>query len=101
MCFDSLGGRKAAHTRGPRSCTRADAGTGGARGFRAVLGAYEAFDCRAHRCKSCATQTNLFGAALTVLRQGKGDRAERPWSQAVIATPHPVPDMVISISAFV
>jgi len=32
----------------------------------------EAFDCRAHRCKSCATQINLSGAALTALRQGKG-----------------------------
>jgi len=39
MCFDSLGGRKAAHSRGPRSCTRAGAGTGGARGFRPALGA--------------------------------------------------------------
>jgi hypothetical protein len=38
---------------------------------------YEAFDCRAHRCKSCATRINLFGAALTALRQGKGDGAER------------------------
>jgi hypothetical protein len=33
---------------------------------------YEAFDCRAHRCKSCAAQINLFGAALTALRQVKG-----------------------------
>jgi len=32
---------------------------------------YEAFDCRAHRCKSCATQINLSGAALTALRQAK------------------------------
>jgi hypothetical protein len=38
---------------------------------------YEAFDRRAHRCKFCATQINLFGAALTALRQAKGDQAER------------------------
>ena len=32
---------------------------------------YEAFDRRAHRCKSSAVQINLFGAVLTVLRQAK------------------------------
>ena len=32
---------------------------------------YEALDRRAHRCKSSAAQINLFGAALTALRQAK------------------------------
>jgi hypothetical protein len=32
---------------------------------------YEALDLRAHRCKSTTAQINLFGAALTALRQAK------------------------------
>ena len=32
---------------------------------------YEAFDLRAHGCKSSAAQINLFGVALTALRQAK------------------------------
>src|SRR5215469_284457 len=74
MWFGSLDGRKAVHRRGLRSCTRAGAGTGGARGFRHGSVHYESFDRRAHRCKSSAVQINLFGAALTALRQAKAAR---------------------------
>jgi hypothetical protein len=45
MCFDSLAGRRLVH--------------------------YEAFDRRAHRCKSSAAQINMSGAVSTALRQAK------------------------------
>jgi hypothetical protein len=71
MWSGSLGGVRQFIGEDYESCTRAGAGTGGARRFRQALVHYEAFDRRAHRCKSSAAQINLFGAALTALRQAK------------------------------
>jgi hypothetical protein len=82
MWFGSLDGRKAVHRRGLRSCTRAGAGTGGARGFRQALGALRGTRPRTHRSKSSAAQINLFGAALTALRQAKA--AEQNGGSALV-----------------
>ena len=70
-CLDGLDGRKAVHGRGARSCTVPAQAQPVLADFGRRSVHYEAFDRRAHRCKSSAVQIDLFGAVLTALRQAK------------------------------
>jgi hypothetical protein len=71
MCFDSLDGRKAVHGRGVRSCAVPAQAQPVLADFGRRSVHCEAFDRRAHRCKSSAVPINLFGAVPTALRQAK------------------------------